>query len=96
MVELKTLTLMPQIAGKMCGKTGPHHVLTRSYALQLASENVTVVAVAPGLVDTDMARPLIEAGTAKTRIPMGRAGTADEIAQAAMLAVLNNFCETPE
>jgi 3-oxoacyl-[acyl-carrier protein] reductase len=36
--------------------------LTRGYALRLAPEGVTVNAVAPGLIDTDMGRPLIEAG----------------------------------
>ena len=36
--------------------------MTRAYALRLAPEGVTVNAVAPGLVDTDMGKPLIEAG----------------------------------
>jgi 3-oxoacyl-[acyl-carrier protein] reductase len=51
---------------------------------------VTVNAVAPGLVDTDMGKPLMEAGVA-TRIPVGRAGTADEIAQAVIFLVGNEF-----
>jgi 3-oxoacyl-[acyl-carrier protein] reductase len=36
--------------------------LTRSYALRLAPEGVTVNAVAPGLVETDMDQPLIATG----------------------------------
>jgi 3-oxoacyl-[acyl-carrier protein] reductase len=60
--------------------------LTRAYALRLAPEGVTVNAVAPGLVDTDMGKPLIEAGV-PARIPVGRPGTGDEIAQAVMLLV---------
>src|SRR5262249_9753865 len=55
--------------------------LTRAYALRLAPDGVTVNAVAPGLVDTDMGKPLLAAGVA-ARIPVGRAGTGDEIAQA--------------
>jgi 3-oxoacyl-[acyl-carrier protein] reductase len=64
--------------------------LARAYALRLAKSGVTVNAVAPGLVDTDMGKPLIEAGVA-TRSPMGRAGTGDEIAQAVKFLVGNGF-----
>jgi 3-oxoacyl-[acyl-carrier protein] reductase len=64
--------------------------LTRAYALRLAAEGVTVNAVAPGLVDTDMGQPLIEAGV-PGRIPVGRAGTGDEIAQAVMLLVRDAY-----
>jgi 3-oxoacyl-[acyl-carrier protein] reductase len=64
--------------------------LTRGYAARLAPEGVTVNAVAPGLTDTDMGKPLIEAGLA-ARVPVGRFGTGDEIAQAVMLLVGNAF-----
>ena len=64
--------------------------LTRAYALRLASEGVTVNAVAPGLVDTDMGQPLIEAGVAG-RIPVGRPATGDEIAQAVLMLVGNAY-----
>jgi 3-oxoacyl-[acyl-carrier protein] reductase len=64
--------------------------LTRGYALRLASEEITVNAVAPGLVDTEMGKPLIEAGVAE-RIPMRRAGTGDEIAEAVLLLVTNRY-----
>ncbi|MBV9634104.1 MAG: SDR family oxidoreductase [Methylobacteriaceae bacterium] len=64
--------------------------LMRGYALRLAPDGVTVNAVAPGLVDTDMGRPLIEAGLA-ARIPIGRVGTGDEIAQTVMLLVRNGY-----
>jgi 3-oxoacyl-[acyl-carrier protein] reductase len=65
--------------------------LTRCYARQLAPEGVTVNAVAPGLIDTEMARSLIEAGVAAARIPAGRAGTGDEIAQGVMFVVANSY-----
>jgi NAD(P)-dependent dehydrogenase (short-subunit alcohol dehydrogenase family) len=44
--------------------------LTRAYALRLATSGVTVNAMAPGLVDTDIGKPLIEAGVVN-RIPAG-------------------------
>jgi 3-oxoacyl-[acyl-carrier protein] reductase len=66
--------------------------LTRSYALRLAPEGVTVNTVAPGLIDTEMGKPLIEGGFA-TRIPIGRAGIGDEIAQA-ILMIVGNGCMT--
>ncbi len=64
--------------------------LTRGYAGRLALEGITVNAVAPGLTDTEMARPLIEAGIA-ARIPVGRVGTGNEIAQAVLLLVHDAF-----
>ena len=64
--------------------------LTRAYALRLASESVTVNAVAPGLVDTEMGQPLIDAGVT-ARIPVGRAGSGEEIAQAVLLLVSNGY-----
>lgn len=64
--------------------------LTRGYASRLAAEGVTVNAVAPGLIDTEMAQPLKQAGQA-ARIPIGRFGTADEVAQAVSMLVGNAF-----
>ena len=64
--------------------------LTRAYALRLAPEGVTVNAVAPGLIDTEMGKPLIEAGVA-ARIPVGRVGTGDDIAQAVLLLVQDTY-----
>jgi 3-oxoacyl-[acyl-carrier protein] reductase len=51
---------------------------------------VTANAVAPGLVDTEMGKPLLEAGVA-ARIPARRAGTGEEIAQAVLLLVRNGY-----
>ena len=54
---------------------------TRSLALELASRNITVNCVAPGLIATDMTRELpIEEMT--KMIPAGRIGDADEVAAA--------------
>ncbi len=58
--------------------------MTKSMARELASRNITVNAVAPGFIDTDMTRALPEAQKAAllTQIPAGRLGTAEEIAAA--------------
>jgi 3-oxoacyl-[acyl-carrier protein] reductase len=64
--------------------------LSRGYALRLAPEGVTVNAVAPGLIDTEMGQPVIAAGGA-ARIPVGRVGTGEEIAQAVLLLAGDAF-----
>jgi len=55
---------------------------TKALALEVASRNITVNAVAPGMIDTDMTRALM--GEAQDgwagRIPMGRLGTPEDIA----------------
>lgn len=55
---------------------------TKSMALEVASRNITVNAVAPGLIDTDMTRKLTDQqrGSALGHIPMGRMGSAAEVA----------------
>jgi 3-oxoacyl-[acyl-carrier protein] reductase len=64
--------------------------LTRGYASRLAAEGVTVNSIAPALIDTEMAKPLAEAGFV-SRVPVGRFGTSEEIAQIAMMLVGNAF-----
>jgi 3-oxoacyl-[acyl-carrier protein] reductase len=64
--------------------------LTRGHAARVAADGVTVNAIAPGLIDTDMGGPLVEAGAADA-IPVGRSGTGDEIAGTAMMLVHNGF-----
>jgi len=58
--------------------------LTKSLALEVASRNITVNAVAPGLIDTEMTRA-ISAGAHEdwaARIPLKRLGTPDDVASA--------------
>ena len=62
--------------------------LTRGYAARLAAEGITVNAIAPSLIDTEMVAP-IRANAA--RIPVGRMGTAEEVAQAVLLAMGNAY-----
>jgi 3-oxoacyl-[acyl-carrier protein] reductase len=83
-------------AARGAGSIGPHYNaskagvegLTRGYAARLAREGITVNAVAPSLIETDMMK-----GNQQlvSRIPLGRFGTADEVAKAVMLLVDNPY-----
>ncbi len=55
---------------------------TRAMAQEVASRNITVNCVAPGFIETDMTAGLPESVQEefKSRIPMGRMGTADDVA----------------
>ena len=57
---------------------------TRSLARELASRNVTVNAVAPGFIETDMTRALPEQVRAayQGQIPLGRFGAVEDVAHA--------------
>ena len=58
--------------------------MTKSLAKELASRGVTVNAVAPGFMATDMTAAMPEAAKAATlaAIPMGRMGAAEDVAKA--------------
>jgi 3-oxoacyl-[acyl-carrier protein] reductase len=63
--------------------------LTRGYAARLAKEGITVNAVAPSLIETEM-MPLTAANAA-ARIPVGRAGQSEEVAQATLMVLGNAY-----
>ncbi len=67
-------------AAAKAGLTG----FTKALAREVGSRNITVNAVAPGFIDTDMTRALPDAQKEALlkQIPLGRLGRAEEIAQA--------------
>jgi len=83
-------------AARGAGAIGPHYNaskaglegLTRGYAARLVKEGITVNAVAPSLIETDMMKGQ---DSLVSRIPLGRFGTADEVAKAVMLLVDNPY-----
>jgi 3-oxoacyl-[acyl-carrier protein] reductase len=83
-------------AARGAGSIGPHYNaskagmegLTRGYAARLVKEGVTVNAVAPSLIETDMMKGNRELAS---RIPLGRLGTAEEVARCAMLLIDNAY-----
>ena len=83
-------------AARGAGAIGPHYNaskagiegLTRGYAARLVKEGITVNAVAPSLIETDMMKGQPQLAS---RIPLGRFGSANEVASAVMLLVDNSY-----
>ncbi len=57
---------------------------SKALALEVASRNITVNVVAPGLIETDMTKAIADAAQKdwSEKIPLGRLGTPDDIAAA--------------
>ena len=83
-------------AARGAGSIGPHYNaskagiegLTRGYAARLVKEGITVNAVAPSLIETDMMKGQ---QNLVSRIPVGRFGKAEEVATAVMMLVDNPY-----
>ena len=58
--------------------------LTKSLARELTSRNITVNAIAPGFINTDMTAGLSDEikKTIQSQIPLGKTGTAEDVANA--------------
>jgi 3-oxoacyl-[acyl-carrier protein] reductase len=65
-------------ANYAAGKAGLHGA-TRALALELASRGITVNVVAPGIIESDMAKSFT-AQQVEQLVPMKRAGRAEEVA----------------
>jgi 3-oxoacyl-[acyl-carrier protein] reductase len=62
--------------------------LTRAYASRLVKEGITVNAVAPALIETDM---MPDTESLRKLIPLGRMGQADEVAEAVIFLAGNGY-----
>lgn len=59
---------------------GALHAATKSLALEVASRGITVNAVAPGIIATEMSADAFATGTIAQLVPMKRAGRPEEVA----------------
>ena len=83
-------------AARGAGAIGPHYNaskagmegLTRGDAARLVKEGITVNAVAPSLIETDMMKGQPQL---VSRIPLGRFGQPEEVARAVMMLIDNPY-----
>ncbi len=88
---------LSSVAAQTGGVVGPHYAaskagligLTHSYASLLSKEGITVNAVAPALIATDMVR--LNPNARADLIPVGRFGTVGEVAEAVLMLVGNGY-----
>jgi 3-oxoacyl-[acyl-carrier protein] reductase len=88
---------LSSVAAQTGGVIGPHYAaskagiigLTHSYAALLAKEGITVNAIAPALIETDMIRNNPRA--TPDLIPVGRFGTVDEVADVVVMLAANGY-----
>lgn len=59
---------------------GALNAATKSLALEVASRGITVNAVAPGIIASDMSKDAFDQPTIERMVPMKRAGTPQEVA----------------
>jgi 3-oxoacyl-[acyl-carrier protein] reductase len=56
------------------------HAASKSLALELATRGITVNAVAPGIISSDMSRDAFDSAAIDRLVPMKRAGKPEEVA----------------
>jgi 3-oxoacyl-[acyl-carrier protein] reductase len=88
---------LSSVAAQTGGVIGPHYAaskagvigLTHSYASLLAKEGITVNAIAPALIETDMVTS--NPNASPDRLPVGFFGSPEEIGRAAVLLAESDF-----
>ena len=88
---------LSSVAAQLGGVVGPHYAaskagvigLTHSYAHLLAKEGITVNAIAPALVETEMVTS--NPNAKPDLIPVGRFGTVEETADVAVMLARNGY-----
>jgi 3-oxoacyl-[acyl-carrier protein] reductase len=83
-------------AARGAGGVGPHYNaskaglegMTRGYAARVVKEGITVNAVAPSLIETDM---VTSVASSAARIPLGRFGKPEECALIVMMMMENEY-----
>src|SRR5215472_7058332 len=88
---------LSSIAAQFGGVVGPHYAaskagmigLTHSYSNLLAKEGITVNAIAPALIETDMVTSNLRAKP--DLIPMGRFGAVREVADVVVMLATNGY-----
>jgi 3-oxoacyl-[acyl-carrier protein] reductase len=59
---------------------GALNAATKALSLEVASRGITVNAVAPGIIATEMSKPVFDDAAINAIVPMKRAGSAEEVA----------------
>jgi 3-oxoacyl-[acyl-carrier protein] reductase len=88
---------LSSVAAQVGGIVGPHYAaskagmlgMTRYYAQKLATEGITINAIAPALIETEMVKANLNARP--DRIPVGRYGTPEEVAEVAVMLAKNAY-----
>jgi 3-oxoacyl-[acyl-carrier protein] reductase len=88
---------LSSVAAQVGGVIGPHYAaskagmlgLTHFYAQRLAKEGITVNAIAPALVETEMVTS--NPNATPDRIPVGRYGVTGEVAEVAVMLARNGY-----
>jgi 3-oxoacyl-[acyl-carrier protein] reductase len=88
---------LSSVAAQVGGVVGPHYAaskagmlgMTHYYAQRLAKEGITVNAIAPALVETEMVTS--NPNARREHIPVGRFGSPEEVAAVAVMLARNGY-----